>query len=131
MTFIAIVIICGCRLHACLLAWEPSITSSHGDRGHDVTFNPWLPDAGPKRGFSRLPCRIVLYFGCWSAHLIKRNTHLNSSYQMEHSAHIKRNTHIIKRNSKEYSSWNTHIIKRNTHHGTLILSKGTQRNTHH
>ena len=67
---------------------------------------------------------------------------------MEHSTHIKRNTQpiskgilillkgtqrntrIIKRNSKEYSSWNTHIIKRNSLIETLILSKGTQRNTH-
>ena len=74
---------------------------------------------------------------------------LNSSYQLQHSTHIKRNTqpiskgilillkgtqrntHIIKRNSKEYSSWNTRIIiKRNSLKGTLILSKGTQRNTH-
>ena len=83
--------------------------------------------------------------------LAKPHGTLNSSYQLQHSTHIKRNTQPISKGTlnpyqKEHSYYqkelkgtlilskgtqrNTHIIKRNSLKGTLILSKGTQRNTH-
>jgi len=63
----------------------------------------------------------------------QRNTHIIKRNSKEYSYYLKgtqRNTHhgiliLFKRNSKEYSSWNTHIIKRNSKEYSSL-----NRNTH-
>ena len=129
-------------------------------RAHEVTFTFILPHC--------LCYRFIIVIICvpWNPYLIaplgaiesdmsspskamtsplaKPHGTLNSSYQLQHSTHIKRNTQPISKGTlnpyqkehsyyqKEYSSWNTQLIKRNTHiikrnslKGTLILLKET------